>query len=331
MGDKQDSQHVLEVRNLRSYISTVHGMIKGVDGVDFNLRRGEAFGVAGESGCGKSMMSLAIMGLVPSYGQRLVQGEVWYKNRDLLRCSQSEMNAIRGKELAMIFQEPMTSLNPTLSIGLQLREIIERHEGVTRQQANKKAVDLLDMVRIPSPEKTMQRYPHQLSGGMRQRVMIAMSLSCQPEILIADEPTTALDVTVQAQIMSLIKELQTKVGTAMILITHNLGLLAEFASRVMVMYLGRVIEAGTICDIFDRPQHPYTKGLLNAIPHIGRRSRQNKRRLEEIKGSVPNPLTAPQGCKFHPRCPKAKSICIEKEPNVTQIQGDHSVRCWLTD
>ncbi len=329
--NNKDSKPLLKVINLRSYIPTTYGVIKGVDGVDFSIYSAEAFGIAGESGCGKSMMALAIMGLAPTFAHRIVQGQIMYKGKNLLECSPKEMSEIRGKEIAMIFQEPMTSLNPTLSIGLQLREIVMRHNKLNFQEANKKATELLDMVRISSPYKMLSRYPHQLSGGMRQRVMIAMALSCRPEILIADEPTTALDVTIQAQIMDLIEDLQKEVRTSAILITHNLGLLAQFARRIIVMYLGRVLETGTIYDIFDSPKHPYTQGLLNAVPKIGRRSKFGKSRLMEIEGTVPNPIMAPPGCKFHPRCKRLKKICQLEEPLLQKINEHHKVRCWALD
>ncbi|MFX0195155.1 MAG: ABC transporter ATP-binding protein [Candidatus Hodarchaeota archaeon] len=319
---------MLEVRDVRTYIPTTDGDVKAVDGVDFSLYRGEAFGIAGESGCGKTMLALSIMGLIPTFTKRIVQGEVMFKGRNLLKCSNKELTDVRGRKIAMIFQEPMTSLNPTLSIGTQISEIIIRHEALDREKANTKAAQMLDMVRIPTPRRVLSQYPHQLSGGMRQRVMIAMALACQPEILIADEPTTALDVTVQAQILDLISDLQEKVGTSTVLITHNLGIIAEFTTRLMVMYLGKVMESGDVFEVFDNPRHPYTQGLLNAIPKMGRRSAMRKDRLEEIKGSVPSPLRAPSGCKFHPRCRKAMSICKDTEPDLWRIGKNHYLRCW---
>ncbi len=328
MNSGEQNKPLLEVTNLCSYIPTTYGLVKGVDGVDFTLNRDEAFGIAGESGCGKSMLALTIMGLTPSFGRRIIKGHVFYKGRDLLKLSQKEITDVRGKEIAMIFQEPMTSLNPTFSIGFQLREIIMRHDGFTQQEANRRAVELLNLVTISSPQKILSNYPHQLSGGMRQRVMIAIALACRPKILIADEPTTALDVTVQAQIIDLIRELQKQVGTSTILITHNIGLLAQFVSRVIVMYLGRIIESCTIYDLFDNPRHPYTQGLLAAVPQIGRRSTFGKNRLAEIEGAVPHPLAAPTGCKFHPRCHQMKPICQQEEPALRRINANHHVRCW---
>jgi oligopeptide/dipeptide ABC transporter ATP-binding protein len=296
-----DDKLLLDVQALKCYLPTIDGVVKAVDGVDVSLYRGEAFGIAGESGCGKSMLALTIMGLAPAFEKRIIQGKVLFKGKNLLQCSQKELNRIRGSKIAMVFQEPMTSLNPTLSIGTQLIETLIRHEEISAQEATNRAIQLLEMVNIPTGRKMLSQYPHQLSGGMRQRVMIAMALACQPEILIADEPTTALDVTVQAQIMSLIGELQKSIGTSTILITHNLGLIAEFATRIMVM---------------------------NAIPKLGKRSKTGKTRLEEIKGAVPNPLKAPVGCKFYPRCNYAKSICENEEPHLKKITMKHHVRCW---
>lgn len=323
-----DDKLLLDVQALKCYLPTIDGVVKAVDGVDVSLYRGEAFGIAGESGCGKSMLALTIMGLAPAFEKRIIQGKVLFKGKNLLQCSQKELNRIRGSKIAMVFQEPMTSLNPTLSIGTQLIEILIRHEEISAQEATNRAIQLLEMVNIPTGRKMLSQYPHQLSGGMRQRVMIAMALACQPEILIADEPTTALDVTVQAQIMSLIGELQKSIGTSTILITHNLGLIAEFATRIMVMYLGRVLEISDVYDLFDNPLHPYTQGLLNAIPKLGKRTKTGKTRLEEIKGAVPNPLKAPVGCKFYPRCNYAKSICENEEPHLKKITMKHHVRCW---
>lgn len=323
-----DDKILLDVRALKCFIPTLDGVVKAVDGVDVTLYPGEAFGIAGESGCGKSMLALTIMGLAPAFEKRIIEGEVLFKGRDLQKCSQKELSRIRGSKIAMVFQEPMTSLNPTLRIETQLTEILIRHEEISTAAATRRAAELLDMVNIPSPKKILSNFPHQLSGGMRQRVMIAMALTCKPEILIADEPTTALDVTVQAQIMTLISDLQKNIGTSTILITHNLGLIAEFAKRVMIMYLGKVVEAADVYDLFDNPMHPYTQGLLNAIPKLGRRSKTGKFRLEEIKGAVPNPLNAPAGCRFFPRCTQAKSICENNEPELNRVKDNHYVRCW---
>ena len=319
---------LLDVQALKCFIPTLNGVVRAVDGVDVTLNQGEAFGIAGESGCGKSMLALAIMGLVPAFEKRILAGKVLFKGRDLLQCSQKELSGIRGSRIAMIFQEPMTSLNPTLRIETQLTEILLRHAEISAAAAVRRSAELLEMVNIPAPQKLLARFPHQLSGGMRQRVMIAMALACQPEILIADEPTTALDVTVQAQIMTLITDLQKNIGTSTILITHNLGLIAEFAKRVMIMYLGKVVETADVCELFDNPMHPYTRGLLHAIPKLGQRSKTGKYRLEEIKGAVPNPLNAPAGCRFYPRCRQAKPICENKEPHLYKVKDNHYVRCW---
>jgi oligopeptide/dipeptide ABC transporter ATP-binding protein len=319
----------LEVRQIRTHIQTLLGDVKAVDGVDFSIQRGEAFGIAGESGCGKTMLALSIMKLFPPFTQFKLQGEAWFRGVDLLKCSKKELQDVWGNRISMIFQEPMTSLNPTLSIGTQITEVIARHESLDPSAAERKALELLDLVKISSPKRILKQYPHQLSGGMRQRIMIAIALACKPEVLFADEPTTALDVTIQAQILDLIKTLQDQAGTSTILITHNLGIIAEFTSRVMVMYLGKAVETGSVFDLFDRPVHPYTQALLNAVPKMGMRSKGGKKRLEEIKGSIPNPLSMPSGCKFHPRCPKAKETCREKEPDLQEIGTNHYVRCWI--
>ena len=323
------NQRLLDVKRIRTHIQTLLGDVKAVDGVDFSVHKGEAFGIAGESGCGKTMLALSIMRLFPPFTQFKLQGEAWFKGVDLLKCSKKELQDVWGNRISMIFQEPMTSLNPTLTIGTQITEIIVRHENLDFSAAERRTLELLDLVKISSPKRMLKQYPHQLSGGMRQRIMIAIALACKPEILFADEPTTALDVTIQAQILELIKTLQEQVGTSTILITHNLGVIAEFTRRVMVMYLGKVVESGSVFDLFDRPAHPYTQALLNAVPKMGMRSKGGKKRLEEIKGSIPNPLNMPPGCKFHPRCPKAKETCREKEPVLQEIEKDHSVRCWI--
>ncbi|MFB3887314.1 MAG: ABC transporter ATP-binding protein [Thermodesulfobacteriota bacterium] len=321
---------LLEVRGLKTHLPTVDGIVKAVDGVDFSLGQFESLGIAGESGCGKTMVALSIMGLVPFFTKRILQGEVLFKGKDLLKSEDRELSEIRGNQIAMIFQEPMTSLNPILTIATQISEIFVRHEGLDQASALRKSAEILERVKIPSGQKILGQYPHQLSGGMRQRVMIAMALACQPEILIADEPTTALDSTIQAQILELIKDLQKQVGTSTIFITHNLGIIAESTNRVMVMYLGKAVEMGSVFDIFDRPMHPYTQALLNAVPKLGMRSRIGKKRLEEILGSVPNPLKLPSGCKFHPRCSRTKKMCEKGEPDLRQMEDHHFVRCWTS-
>ena len=320
---------LLEVKDLKTYLPTVDGIVKAVDGVDFSLGYFEPLGIAGESGCGKTMVALSIMGLVPFFTKRTLQGEVLFKGKDLLKSEDKELSEIRGNQIAMIFQEPMTSLNPILTIGTQISEIFIRHERLDQTSANRRSAEMLELVKIPSARKILDQYPHQLSGGMRQRVMIAMALACKPEILIADEPTTALDSTIQAQILELIKDLQKQVGTSIIFITHNLGIIAESTNRVMVMYLGKAVEMGSVFDIFDHPMHPYTQALLNAVPKLGMRSKLGKKRLEEIMGAVPNPLNLPPGCKFHPRCPRTNKMCEEGEPELQKIGDHHFVRCWV--
>lgn len=320
---------LLEVKDLKTYLPTVDGVVKAVDGVDFSLGYFESLGIAGESGCGKTMLALSIMGLVPFFTKRTLQGEVLFKGKDLLKSEDKELSEIRGNQIAMIFQEPMISLNPILTIGTQISEIFIRHEGLDQTSANRRSAEMLELVKIPSARKILGQYPHQLSGGMRQRVMIAMALVCKPEILIADEPTTALDSTIQAQILELIKDLQKQVGTSIIFITHNLGIIAESTNRVMVMYLGKAVEMGSVFDIFDHPMHPYTQALLNAVPKLGMRSKLGKKRLEEIMGAVPNPLNLPPGCKFHPRCPRTNKMCEEGEPELQRIGDHHFVRCWV--
>jgi peptide/nickel transport system ATP-binding protein/oligopeptide transport system ATP-binding protein len=320
---------LLEVKHLRTHIPVIDGIVRAVDGLDFSLGSHESLGIAGESGCGKTMVALSIMGLAPFFTKRILQGQVFFKGKDLLKFDNKELSEIRGNKIAMIFQEPMTSLNPILTIGTQISEIFIRHEGVDQTSAHDKSIEMLGMVSIPSARKTLGQYPHQLSGGMRQRVMIAMALACRPEILIADEPTTALDSTIQAQILELIKDLQNQVGTSIIFITHNLGIIAESTQRVIIMYLGQAVEMGSVFDLFDRPMHPYTQALLNAVPKLGTRSKEGKKRLEEIMGSVPNPVSMPSGCRFHPRCPKRNRKCEEHEPELWEAGSGHLVRCWL--
>jgi len=318
------SKPLLELRNLRTEFHTEEGIIPALNDVSFSLDSGETLGIVGESGCGKSVTALSIMGLLP-YSGKIRSGSIHFKGQDLLQKSEKEMRGIRGKEISMIFQEPMTSLNPVYTIGNQLVEAIMIHQKIDKQTAMKKAVEALRMVRIPSPEKRVKEYPHQLSGGMRQRVMIAMSLACNPQVLIADEPTTALDVTIQAQILKIMGALKDELGTAIILITHDLGVVAEMAQRVLVMYGGKVVEQGLVEAIFENPLHPYTEGLLKSIPSVD----QDKEKLHVIKGSVPHPLRLPKGCSFNPRCPYAIDLCREKAPELTETESNHFVRCWL--
>ncbi len=318
------SKPLLELRNLRTEFHTEEGIIPALNDVSFSLDSGETLGIVGESGCGKSVTALSIMGLLP-YSGKIRSGSIHFKGQDLLQKSEKEMRGIRGKEISMIFQEPMTSLNPVYTIGNQLVEAIMIHQKIDKQAAMKKAVEALRMVRIPSPEKRVKEYPHQLSGGMRQRVMIAMSLACNPQVLIADEPTTALDVTIQAQILKIMGALKDELGTAIILITHDLGVVAEMAQRVLVMYGGKVVEQGQVEAIFENPLHPYTEGLLKSIPSVD----QDEEKLHVIKGSVPHPLRLPKGCSFNPRCPYAIDLCREKAPELTETEPNHFVRCWL--
>ena len=320
---------ILEVRNLQTSFTTERGVLKAVDDVSFELSAGKTLGVVGESGCGKSVTSLSIMRLIPNPPGKITGGEILYKGRDLLRLSAEEMRKIRGNEISMIFQEPMTSLNPVFTIGNQLMEAILLHQDLSKSEALNKAVEMLRLVGIPAPEKRVRDYPHQLSGGMRQRVMIAMALSCNPKILIADEPTTALDVTIQAQILDLLRDLQQKTGLALLLITHDLGVVAEMAHDVVVMYAGRVVERAPVNEIFKSPKHPYTRGLLNSIPVLSRdpTGKVKKSRLEPIPGIVPSLFDLPPGCRFQERCTLASEECRTSEPALRELTGIRSVRC----
>lgn len=320
---KEDT--ILKVKGLKTYFYDRKGKVPAVDGVDFIVRKGETLGIVGESGCGKSVTSMSILKLLPPEG-KVVEGEILFKGRDLTKCSSSEMEKIRGKEIAMIFQEPMTSLNPVYTVGQQIGEMIKTHEQLSKKQLREKAIEMLKLVGIPSPEKRIDEYPHELSGGMRQRVMIAMALSCNPELLIADEPTTALDVTIQAQILELMRELKNKLGTSIMMITHDLGVIAEMADYVLVMYAGMVMEYCSVRDLFQKPLHPYTQGLVNALPRID----DAKDKLYVIEGSVPSLYDMPEGCRFWPRCPHAKEICKTRIPELYDC-GGRKVRCFLYD
>jgi peptide/nickel transport system ATP-binding protein len=320
--------HLLEVRGLKTHFKTDDGMVQAVDGVDLYVDEGETLGVVGESGCGKSVTAFTIMGLVPIPPARIVAGEILWRGRDLLKLSAAEMRAIRAKEIAMVFQEPMTSLNPVYSVGEQIAEVVRLHEKVGRRAAMGRATEMLDLVRIPNPKRRVNDYPHQFSGGMRQRVMIAMALSCNPKLLIADEPTTALDVTIQAQILDLLGDLKEKMGMAVILITHAMGVIAETAQRVVVMYAGKIIEEASVEDLFRAPRHPYTQGLIRSIPRIDIAAIQ-KQRLEAIAGVVPSLLNPPPGCRFAPRCPHARGECTAAIPRLRDVGGGHKVACVL--
>jgi peptide/nickel transport system ATP-binding protein/oligopeptide transport system ATP-binding protein len=322
---KQES--LLSVMNLRTRFHIYEGMVTAVDGINLDVYRGETLGIVGESGCGKTVTALSILRLLASPPAE-IQGTILFGGVNLLDLNLDEIRRIRGNAISMIFQEPMTSLNPVLTIGEQISEAIRLHQGVARQEGWSKAVEMLQMVQIPSPEMRVHEYPHQLSGGMRQRAMIAMALSCHPRLLLADEPTTALDVTIQAQIVDLMEHLKEEFETSIVLITHNLGLIAEMAKRVLVMYMGKVVEEAPVEDLFQEPLHPYTQGLLESIPWIGKKLKTGRRQLQEIPGMVPSLLEMPEGCRFHPRCSRAMNICSKEEPPLVQKNG-RRVLCWL--
>jgi oligopeptide/dipeptide ABC transporter ATP-binding protein len=319
---------LIEVKNLRTSFFTPEGEVRAVDGVTFEIGEGKTLGLVGESGCGKSVTSLSIMRLVPSPPGRIVGGEILYRGRDLLKLSNEEMRKMRGNEISMIFQEPMTSLNPVFTVGNQIGEAIRLHQGLGKKETRAKTIEMLRLVKIGDAESRVDAYPHQLSGGMRQRVMIAMALSCNPSLLIADEPTTALDVTIQAQILELMKELQQKMGMALLLITHDLGVVAERADQVAIMYAGKIVERASARAIFARPFHPYTVGLLNSLPGTGAKK---KKRLDAIPGVVPSLLQLPNGCRFRDRCPKAQTVCAETEPPLVEKEPGHFVACYLPE
>ncbi len=321
-----DRDNILEVNDLKTYFGTDEGTVKAVDGVSFHINRGETLAVVGESGSGKSVTSLSIMRLIATPPGRIAGGEMLFEGQDLVKKSESEMRKIRGNDISMVFQEPMTSLNPVYTVGDQIAEAIQLHQNKRRKQAMKLAAEMLDLVGIPEPDKRVYNYPHQMSGGMRQRVMIAMALSCGPKLLIADEPTTALDVTIQAQILDLMRKLQREIGMSILFITHDLGVVAEIADRVVVMYAGRAVEEGDVNEIFANPQMPYTLGLMNSIPRVDKAA-EHQVRLEAIPGNVPNPLYLPQGCSFHPRCRFMKDKCKEAVPPLEDTGGGHMVRC----
>ncbi len=327
------SQTILQVDNLQTHFFTAVGTVRAVDGVSYDLKSGETLGVVGESGCGKSVSALSVLRLVANPPGRIVGGAIRFEGKNLLELSEPEMERIRGNEISMIFQEPMTSLNPLFTIGRQVSEAIALHQGLSRKEAMGRAVEMLRRVYIPEPERRVHAYPHQMSGGMRQRVMIAMALSCNPKVLIADEPTTALDVTIQAQILDLMRELQETYGTAIVLITHDMGVVAENADRVVVMYAGRKVEEAPAADLFDNPGHPYTKGLLGSIPHLDTAAQSNgaRARLNEIKGMVPSLFDLPPGCSFAPRCGFATDRCRGETPVLEQQRPGHWVACWHAD
>jgi len=319
---------VLDVKNLQTVFFTNSGLFKAVDDISFSVRRGETLAIVGESGCGKSVTALSIMRLVPDPPGRIVGGSVALEGTDLLGLDEAEMRAIRGNRISMIFQEPMTSLNPVMRIGDQITEAVRLHRKLTAKEAWKKAVDMLRLVRIPEPEQRAREYPHQLSGGMRQRAMIAMALACRPALLIADEPTTALDVTIQAQILALIVELQKELGTGLILITHDLGVVAQTAQRVIVMYAGKKVEEASVEALFENPRHPYTRGLMASMPAVATFGSNSDARLVEIPGMVPSLTNLPPGCAFAPRCPLAIDRCRAEYPPLQDWGDHHFAACW---
>jgi len=316
---------LLDIRDLKTYFYTSDGVARAVDGVSFSVGRGATLGIVGESGCGKSVSALSILRLIPDPPGRIESGEIIFEGRNLLELSEPEMRRIRGNRISMIFQEPMTSLNPVFTVGSQIAEVFRIHKDMGRREAFEAAVEMLHKVRIPNPSRRAREYPHQMSGGMRQRVMIAMALACSPALLIADEPTTALDVTVQAQILALMDELQEQYHTSILMITHDLGVIAETAEEVVVMYAGMIVEHGSVEDIFNRPAHPYTRALLRSIPKIDQIRRGQK--LEPIEGNVPSPLGYPRGCRFHPRCKYRTAECIAEIPPMETVGENHTCRC----
>lgn len=319
---------MLKVEGLKTQFFTESGVVRAVDGIDFTVRRGEVLGIVGESGCGKSVTSLSIMRLISQPG-RIVEGNIVFDDQDLVQVSEAEMMQIRGNRISMIFQQPQSSLNPVFRVGDQISEVLFIHQDLSKEEGEKRAVDLLTMVGIPEPERRAQAFPHEMSGGMAQRVMIAMALACEPELLIADEPTTALDVTIQAQILDLMRNLRSRMETAIILITHDLGVVAEMCDRVNVMYAGRIVEKASVHELFATPKHPYTDALIGSTPVLG----QADKELTTIPGSVPNLAELPAGCKFAPRCAArvehSLDICTQEEPELKEVAPNHWVRCWL--
>ena len=324
-----DPSRILSIQDLRVSFRSGSSSAAAIEGVSYDVFAGETLGVVGESGCGKSVTALSILRLIPSPPGQIDSGTIEFDGRDLLGLKDRALYQVRGGEIGMIFQEPMTSLNPVLSIGLQLTEALVFHLGMSARKARERAIEMLRLVHIPEPERLLKQYPHQLSGGMRQRVMIAMALSCQPRLLIADEPTTALDVTIQAQILDLMAELQNRLGTAIMLITHDLGVIAEMADRVVVMYAGKVVERAPVTALFDRPLHPYTQGLLRSLPRFDRQAAAGGRdRLSEMPGLIPSIHAKRVGCMFAPRCPLASAHCREAEPPLVAVEGEHWAACW---
>jgi oligopeptide/dipeptide ABC transporter ATP-binding protein len=324
---EQGGDLLLDVKNLQTQFATSGGVVRAVDGVSWDVRAGETVALVGESGCGKSVSALSIMRLVAAPAGRILDGQILFKGRDLLRLSEDDMRHIRGREIGMIFQEPMTSLNPVLTVGRQLTEPSEIHLGMSPTQSRARAVELLGMVSISDPERRLQQYPHQFSGGMRQRMMIAMAMACSPALILADEPTTALDVTIQAQILELMKGLSRKMGVAMVMITHNLGVVARYADRVNVMYAGRIVERGTAAEIYANPRHPYTLGLLRSVPRL---DEPRRAKLLPIQGQPPDLSRLPPGCAFQPRCQYAVERCLREAPALESVSPGHVSACWVS-
>lgn len=323
---ENNNQSLLQIRGLKTHFFTKRGEVPAVDGVDIDIAKGKIVGIVGESGCGKSVTAMSIMRLVQSPG-KIVEGQILFNGEDLVQKSMKEISEIRGRDISMIFQEPMTSLNPVYTCGHQVSEAILLHQNVSKEEAKERTIEIFRQVGIPEPEKRFGSYPHQLSGGLRQRVMIGMAMVCNPQLMIADEPTTALDVTIEAQILHLMRGLQKERGTSIIMITHNLGVVAELCDEVYVMYAGKIMEHANVYELFRNPSHPYTYGLLNSIPD----TKGTKERLYTIRGMVPNLLKLPQGCRFAPRCDKAMKICTMREPDIQQIGDGHEARCFLFD
>jgi dipeptide transport system ATP-binding protein len=320
-------EKMIQIKNLHVQFSTYGGQVQAVRGVSFDLHKGETLAIVGESGCGKSVTSQSIMRLIPTPPGRITSGSILFKGQDLTKLSEKKMRDIRGADISMIFQDPMTALNPTLRVGEQIAENIMQHENISKEKAKEKAFEMLELVGIPNPKERLKQYPHEFSGGMRQRIVIAMALVCNPEVLIADEPTTALDVTIQAQILELFKNIQQKTDVSIVLITHDLGVVAQVADRVAVMYAGKIVEIGTRRDIFYTPQHPYTKGLLRSVPRLDLYESE----LVPIAGSPPDLFAPPSGCSFAPRCPYVMEVCDRMYPVSTKLKESHQVHCWLQD
>ncbi|MEI2327075.1 ABC transporter ATP-binding protein [Priestia megaterium] len=320
-------EKIIQIKNLHVQFSTYGGRVQAVRGVSFDLHKGETLAIVGESGCGKSVTSQSIMRLIPTPPGRITSGSILFKGQDLTKLPEKKMRDIRGADISMIFQDPMTALNPTLRVGEQISENIMQHENISKEKAKEKAFEMLELVGIPNPKERLKQYPHEFSGGMRQRIVIAMALVCNPEVLIADEPTTALDVTIQAQILELFKDIQQKTDVSIVLITHDLGVVAQVADRVAVMYAGKIVEIGTRRDIFYTPQHPYTKGLLRSVPRLDLYESE----LVPIAGSPPDLFAPPSGCSFAPRCPYVMEVCDRMYPVSTKLKESHQVHCWLQD